>query len=85
MSKIETQNQMYAMIEECNQSGLSKRDYCMSKNMNEARFLLLAKKYQEKDKSNSGFIKPDTRSGSKQSKTIEIIFPNGVRIATDLS
>ncbi len=84
MSKIEIQNQMFTMVEQCHQSGLSRREYCAVNNMNEARFYYWQKKYKDIENASSGFIKLATESGSKSSGTIEILFPNGVRIAADL-
>ncbi len=84
MSKKETQDQMFSMIEQCNQSGLTRQAYCAANNINQARFYYWRKKYQEKENHSNGFIKLDAGTAST-SRTIEILFPNGVRIAADLS
>ncbi|WP_282635907.1 IS66 family insertion sequence element accessory protein TnpA [Sphingobacterium thalpophilum] len=80
MSKEEKRVQMFAMIADWQQSGMSKKRYCEEKGINAAMFYYWFSRSKENDTSNGGFIAID--KGGRNS-AVEVIYPNGVRIKVD--
>lgn len=82
MSSKEKRDQMLSMIADWQQSGMSKKQYCDSRGINEAKFYYWFSRSREQD-SASGSFTPIDRSVRKE---IEIIYPNGVvlKVESDL-
>jgi hypothetical protein len=85
MNKQEIQEQMFCMIEACNASGLTRKDFCKKNNINRPRFYYWSKKYNEHQMAKNGFIQIETKQSVVKSTVIEIIFPNGVKIIANAS
>lgn len=83
MSNLELQDEMFQAVEECNQSGLSRRAYCIANNMNEVRFQYWVRKYRKRSNAGNGFIKIENKSVTHKPGIIEVIYPNGVRLYTN--
>jgi transposase-like protein len=81
---------MFAMVKTCHESGLSRKAFCKEHGISQAVFYYWQKQYQESLTQNHvGFIPLNTHRVAPLSETIEICYPNGVRIklaqGTDLS
>jgi len=61
MSKEEKRVQMFAMIADWQQSGLSKKRYCAEKGINEATFYYWFSRSKENDTSRRGRCDTETR------------------------
>ena len=73
---------MFAMIADWQQSGMSKKQYCDSRGINEAKFYYWFSRSRVQDRA-SGSFTPIDRSVLKE---IEIIYPNEVvlKLESDL-
>jgi len=72
------QEQMYALVDEYRQSGLSAKDFCEQNKIGLPKFNYWIRKKSQLN-SNSGFIK--IASNQKLPHTpVELIYPNGVRL-----
>jgi len=82
MSSKEKRDQMLSMIADWQQSGMSKKQYCDSRGINEAKFYYWFSRSREQDGA-SGSFTPIDRSIRRE---IEIIYPNGVvlKVESDL-
>ena len=80
MSKEEKRMQMFAMIADWQQSGMSKKRYCAEKGINEATFYYWYSRNKERISSPGSFISIDRTSKKRE---VEVIYPNGVRIKAD--
>lgn len=68
---------MAAMIEDWRSSGKSKKQYCLEKGINEAKFYYWHSRINEKEDTPCGFIPIEKDSGTRE---IEIFYPNGVKL-----
>lgn len=85
MSKQEIQEQMFEFVEACNASGLTRAAFCREHNIHRPRFYYWAKRYNERQMESSGFIQLDAKQVTAKESMLEIIFPNGVKIITNIS
>ncbi len=85
MSKIELQEQMFKSVEACNQSGLSRRAFCLANDIVEGQFYYWARKYNKHKNPVQGFVKITSEGLSKGSGSIEIFYPNGVKVTVGSS
>lgn len=83
MSKQAVQEKMFEMVESCNASGLTRKDFCLKNSINRPRFYYWAKKYNEQQLASNGFLQLDLKQPKTKESVIEIIFPNGVKIITN--
>lgn len=75
---MSTQEQMFALVDEYRQSGLSAKDFCQQKKIGLPKFNYWIRKKRQLN-SNSGFIK--IASDQKLPHIpVELIYPNGVRL-----
>lgn len=75
---MSTQEQMFALVDEYLQSGLSAKEFCLQKNIGLPKFNYWTRKKRQLE-SSSGFIK--IVSDQKFSNIpVELIYPNGVRL-----
>lgn len=75
---MSTQEQMFALVEEYHQSGLSAKDFCQQQNIGLPKFNYWIRKKRQL-KSSSGFVKITTEQ-KFQISPVELIYPNGVRL-----
>ncbi len=68
---------MSAMIEDWQSSGKSKKQYCLGKGINAAKFYYWYSKVNDIEDIPGEFIPIDRPSGSRE---IEIFYPNGVKL-----
>lgn len=66
---------MVAMIEDWRSSGKSKKQYCLEKGINEAKFYYWYSRSKETESSTTGFIELGKISDIK---AVEVVYPNGV-------
>ncbi|MGO1245416.1 MAG: IS66 family insertion sequence element accessory protein TnpA [Sphingobacterium sp.] len=80
MSKEEKRAQLFAMIPDWPQSGMSKKHYGEENGINEATFYYWFSRSKENDTFSDAFVTIDKacRKGD-----VEVIYPNGVRINVD--
>lgn len=72
------QEQMFALVDEYRQSGLSAKVFCHERNIGLSKFNYWVRKKKQQNR-RSGFIKIAT--GQETSTIpIELIYPNGVRL-----
>lgn len=76
----EKRERMLSMIADWQQSGKSKKAYCMEKGINEATFYYWFSRSKENATARCSFITIDKMSRKSE---IEVIYPNGVRIKTE--
>jgi hypothetical protein len=80
---FELQQQMFEMIQQWQQSGLSQKAFCEQRALAPYKFYYWYKRYRRQDaainKSSRSFIKLKIQNHSLAS-TAEIYFPNGVRV-----
>lgn len=81
-TKLEQQQRMFSLIEQCKTSGLTVRLFCQEHNIQEWCYYYWAKKHTELH-SASGFIPVRVLSKKKTQteNTIDIYYPNGIRIS----
>lgn len=73
----EKRNAMVAMIEDWRSSGKSKKQYCLEKGVNEAKFYYWYSQINGKESAARGFIAIEKSSGARD---IELFYPNGVKL-----
>ena len=75
---------MRAMIEDWQSSGKSKKEYCLEKGINEARFYYWYSRINGKEDTPRGFIPIERHSGIRE---IEVFYPYGVilKVNVDLA
>lgn len=71
---------MSTMIEDWQSSGKSKKQYCLEKGINEAKFYYWYSKINDTEGSPGGFIPIEKTSATRE---IEVVYPNGVRLKVD--
>ena len=76
----EKRSAMTAMIEDWQSSGKSKKQYCLAKGINEAKFYYWFSRSREAARSTGTFIAVAKVSGRRE---IEVIYPNGVRLKVE--
>ena len=76
---------MFSLVDEYHNSGFSMRDFTASKGIKLSTFTYwVRKKKQTEDPSPSGsFIPLNFKQQKRNSESIEIVYPNGVRIVAD--
>ena len=76
---------MFSLVDEYHNSGISMRDFTVSKGIKLSTFTYwVRKKKQAEDPSASGsFIPLDFKQIKSSSGAIEIVYPNGVRVIAD--
>jgi hypothetical protein len=85
MSNQERQDQMFEFIESFNVSGLTRTAFCREHNINRPIFYYWFKRYKEHQLSSNGFLQIDATTLHTKELMLEIIFPNGVKIITNMS
>ena len=73
----EKRSAMHAMIEDWQSSGKSKKEYCLEKGINEAKFYYWYSRSNGKEDTPLGFIPIVRDSGIRE---IEVFYPNGVKL-----
>lgn len=68
---------MVAIIEDWRSSGKSKKQYCLEKGINEAKFYYWYSRTDKTKDSTPGFIPIQKPSGVSE---IEVVYPNGVKL-----
>mgnify|MGYP003412472688 FL=1 len=76
----EKRAQMQSMISDWQESGKSKKQYCLENGIHQAKFYYWLSRIKEETGSSGSFI-PIRQSSGKS--TIEIIYPNGVRLKVE--
>lgn len=79
----EKRSAMRAVVEDWKSSGKSKKQYCLEKGINAAKFYYWYSKINDIESSPRGFIPIEKTSTTRE---IEVVYPNGVRlkVANDL-
>lgn len=77
----EKRSAMSAMIEDWQSSGKSKKEYCLEKGINEARFYYWYSRINRKEDTPLGFIPIERHSGIRE---IEVFYPNGVKLKVNV-
>jgi hypothetical protein len=91
MSKTtDRQNQMFSLVEECNQSELTRKEFCKLHSLSINCFYYWQKKYRQQIfKDRPGFIRvhPGNGHGSwpSTSQPIVLTYPNGVSLQLPVS
>lgn len=80
MSKEEKRMQMFTLIADWQQIGMSKKRYCAEKGINAATFYYWYTRSKENVSSAGSFISIDNACRKSE---VEVIYPNGVRIKAD--
>ena len=79
----EVRQQMFDMIEQWQQSGLSKKAYCQQQSVKHHSFYYWYKRYRQQhpdmDNKSSSFVKLQIEK-SAASPSVEICFPGGIRL-----
>jgi len=80
--KQERQKEMFALIESCKDSGMSKKAFCDQQGLSQAVYYYWQKKYKEVATTLPGGFVPVKCQGMAPTPAtgIEIYYPNGVRI-----
>ena len=83
--KRNTQSQqMFGMIEDWQRSGVSKKEFCKTRQIAEWKFYYWLKQYKEKDQNSTGHFVPVKTERVTQTQAIatgiEIQYPNGVKL-----
>lgn len=73
--------EMLKLIEDYQKSGLSQKKFCREFGLKPSTFSYWIRKERLKDTSKNGFVKIDTSSVSSES--LEVCYPNGVKIKVD--
>jgi hypothetical protein len=68
---------MLAMIEDWRSSGKSKKQYCLEKGINEAKFYYWYSRINETESTPRSFIPIEQRLSVRE---IEVFYPNGVKL-----
>ncbi|WP_432713016.1 IS66 family insertion sequence element accessory protein TnpA [Pedobacter sp.] len=76
----EKRSAMIAMIEDWRSSGKSKKQYCLEKGINAAKFYYWYSRSKETESTPGVFIPIEKRSGTRE---IEVFYPNGVKLKVD--
>ncbi|HLT86631.1 MULTISPECIES: IS66 family insertion sequence element accessory protein TnpA [Sphingobacteriaceae] len=71
---------MLSVIADWQQSGKSKKAYCLEKGINEATFYYWFSRSKENDTCSGRFVAMEK---SVKKSEVEVIYPNGVRIKVD--
>jgi hypothetical protein len=79
---IEHSRQMLVMIEEWQKSGVSKKEFCETRQIAQWKFYYWLKLYNQKENNEPGHFVPVKTGRKKQAQTIglEIQYPNGVKL-----
>jgi hypothetical protein len=72
---------MSTMIEDWQSSGKSKKEYCLEKGINEAKFYYWYSKINDAEHILRGFIPIEKPSGTRE---IEVFYSNGVRLKVNV-
>jgi len=79
-NKADRTRQMFALVEECLASGQNKKKFCYEKGISEHIYYYWQKKYLQSNKcSHEGFLPVEVKGSAIQS-SIEIEYPNGIRV-----
>ena len=73
----EKRSVMISMVEDWRSSGKSKKQYCLEKGINMAKFYYWCSRSSEKESLSGNFI-PIAKSSA--TREIELIYPNGVKL-----
>lgn len=88
MSQIkfaEKAQRMFKIVEQCQNSGLPKKDFCHQHNIPRSQYYYWQKKYREHFRDEeSGFVAVDTDTAVGTKDDIKINLPNGVSIQLPL-
>jgi hypothetical protein len=76
----EKRSAMRAVVEDWQSSGKSKKQYCLEKGINAAKFYYWYSKINDTEGSPRGFIPIEKTSATRE---IEVVYPNGVRLKVD--
>lgn len=79
---MEQQEKMFALVDAYHQSGQSQKDFCHQEGIKTSTFSYWIKKKRLQDRPSEGFIKIDT-TASSSTNSLEILYPNGVRLKTN--
>lgn len=79
---IEHSRKMLGMIEEWQNSGITKKEFCEAHNIPQWKFYYWLKRYNQKGNDVPGHFVPVSTGKKKPSQTtgLEIQYPNGVKI-----
>ena len=79
--RAEHKKAMYSLIEQWKASGLTQKDFCRDRKISISKFLYWNKRYQNQERTVSGFVPLTVEYGTlHEGQNIEIIYPNGVLI-----
>lgn len=74
------QQEMFALVESCLSSGLTKKQFCHQQGIKLSLFYYWQKRYrQQQQEEDAGFL-PVQIGGRQGANDIEIIYPNGVQV-----
>jgi hypothetical protein len=79
-SRTARQAWMFEKIEQWKESGITQKQFCQEHEIALSNFFYWHKKHRKHSPSTPGFIPIAVHSNIKGSSSIEIIYPNGVRI-----
>jgi hypothetical protein len=79
-SRTDRQTWMFEKIEQWKESGITQKQFCQEQEIALSNFFYWQKKYRKQLQSAPGFIPIAVHGHTKDSASIEIIYPNGVRI-----
>lgn len=77
---MRTSEEMYCLVDEYLQSGLSQKAFCKQVGISASTFGYWFRKKKTNDGPAPGFIKIDTSCKLAGGDSFEIIYPNGVRL-----
>lgn len=77
---------MFKIVEQCQNSGLPKKDFCHHHNIPRSQYYYWQKKYREQfqEEEEDGFIAVDTDTANGTQDEMKINLPNGVSIQLPL-
>jgi hypothetical protein len=80
-SKRQRQEEMFALVKNCMESGKSNKEFCKQQNISEALFYYWQKKYRETGSiARDGFLPLKIEKPVNCVNEIDICYPNGVHV-----
>jgi putative transposase len=81
ISNLQRQEEMFALVKSCKESGKSNKEFCKQQHISEAIFYYWQKKYRETVSiTRDGFLPIKVEKPLNCLNEIEICYPNGVHV-----
>jgi hypothetical protein len=78
---MEQQEKMLTLVEDFHRSGKSQKEFCLEQGIKTSTFSYWIKKKRLSKKPKEAFLKVETKASFSE-ESLEIIYPNGVRLKT---